>query len=280
MIGIVIVNFNGANYQNECINCILNSKYQSFKIIIVDNGSKDNSMKLLDIFDDRRIIKIYNNDNLGVAAGNNIGIKKSIELGCEYTLLLNNDTVFDDNMINNLVSEKKNVVSPKIFYYNSKKIWFFGGKISLIKGNGIHYYFKKEKYKIKKTTKYAPTCCLLIKNTIFEQVGLFDEKYFLYFDDTDFIYRINKEKIKIYLANDSVVYHKVGLSSGGELSNIQIYYSTRNRFYFISKLPLLKRIIPYLFTYFTRLIRKKRFPIIEKGMKDYKNNILGRCDSL
>lgn len=78
-LGIVIVNYNGAKFQNACVDSILQSDYDDFYLIVVDNGSTDESMKMLDKYDDDRIITIYNNVNLGVAAGNNIGIKKVLK---------------------------------------------------------------------------------------------------------------------------------------------------------------------------------------------------------
>ena len=82
-IGIVLVNYNGENFQNDCIRTIKNMDYNNYKIIVVDNDSKDNSVKILkEEFDD--VIIIETGENCGVAKGNNIGIKNSLDLDCDY----------------------------------------------------------------------------------------------------------------------------------------------------------------------------------------------------
>lgn len=276
MVGIVIINYNGEKFQNDCIKSLFAQTYQDFKIIVIDNGSTDNSMKLLEAFNDDRIIKIYNGDNFGVAKANNIGIKESVALGCTYTLLLNNDTVLEPKMLEYMVNKQELVASPKIYYYGTNKIWYFGGKINKFKGTITHFYYQQEKYEINDYTTYAPTCCLLINNRVFEKTGLFDEEYFLYYDDVDFCYQLEKNNIKIALVNDAVLYHKVSLSSGGENSRTAIYYNNRNRYYFIEKMHGIEKVLSKIYTNLTRLIVRENKDIIKLAKKDFKTNKMGR----
>ena len=289
LVGIVIVNYNGAGYQNECIHSIFAAGYDNIRIIVVDNASTDGSMELLNEFQDERIIKIYHRENGGVAQGNNIGIRKSIELGCEYSLLLNNDTVVTPGFLQKLVNVEKDIVCPKIYYYNSDKIiWYGGGKFVKWKGNSTHLHFKKkdEGIKYKKYYDYAPTCCLLINNRVFGTVGEMDEKYFLYYDDSDFLYRANKKGYKVFFCPESVIFHKVSLATGGDKSPTSLYYSNRNRFYFIKKNKL--GLFAKLFAYFSRKIkiliskikRTTDWIYIREGMKDFKNGKMYRKEDL
>ncbi|HBN12613.1 MAG TPA: glycosyltransferase family 2 protein, partial [Clostridiales bacterium] len=242
VIGIVIVNYNGAAYQSSCIQSILDSKYKNFVIIVVDNNSSDNSMQMLDEFVSENIVKIFCPENYGVAKGNNIGIQKSKELGCKYTLLLNNDTVLTEELLSKLIVEAgqgEQVIVPKIYYYGTQVIWYGGGVLSHLKCTSLHLNFRKtdENIQFQKYYEYAPTCCMLINNDVFDSVGLFDENYFLYFDDTDFCFRLKLNGINIRFIEDAVIFHKVSMSTGGEQSNskVQIYYNNRNRFYFYNK---------------------------------------------
>ncbi len=276
MLGIVIVNYNGEKFQNEAIASILNQTYQDFKIIIVDNNSTDNSMKMLDKFDSDKIIKIYNNENLGAAGGNNIGIKKSIELNCEYTLLINNDVILNEDAIAKLLACKKDIVCPKIYYFGTDKIWFYGGKFHNFRGTISHLYYQKEKYKDKQTTEYAPTCCMLIHNTVFKKTGLFDENYFLYYDDVDFCFQLRKNKIKIYLCSNAVIYHKVSLSSGGENSKTAIYYNNRNRFYYIKKAGGIYKPFALIFSWISMKFKTADKKIITEAIHDFKQGKMGR----
>lgn len=290
-VGIVIVNYNGGKYQNECIKSLLNASYENIEIIIVDNGSEDNSMQMLDAFPSKKIHRIYLNENFGVAKGNNIGIKKSIELDCNYTLLLNNDTVVNAEFLSKLLEKTKiySIVVPKIYFYGTNKIWYGGGVFNKIKATNIHLNYGEEDFNIKYNDyyEYAPTCCMLINNSIFEKVGLMDEKYFLYFDDADFCFRLKLAGIKIGFCVDSIIYHKVSLSTGGNQSKISVYYGNRNRFYFRKKYEQYFGIFSYLFIKITRkikyisgVLKKNNNILIKKAIRDYKQGKMGRCDDL
>ncbi len=290
-IGIVIVNYNGASYQNDCIESILNSTYQNFKIIVVDNASTDNSMELLKTIKDDRIVPIYLKENSGVVGGNNVGVKKSIELGLDATLLLNNDTILKENTIENLVKnlDEENVVAPLIYYWTKKDVfWYAGGGFDKFRGITKHHYLKKkdEGQKLKEYVDYASTCCLLVKNDVFGKIGFFDSVYFMYFDDTDFVMRLKMKGIKIKLEPSAKMYHKVSLSTGGEGSLLSTYYMTRNRFFFIKRYKSEFYWTAYAFTYWTRKIKywkglftKSNDRCIKKAFKDYKAGKMGKAES-
>lgn len=286
-IGIVIVNYNGLKFQNECIESIINCHYSNYYIIVVDNNSKDGSMEKLKEINDERIITIYLDDNYGIAKGNNVGIEKSLELKTDYTMLLNNDTIVDKDFINNLLIENEDVIVPKILFYNTNLLWYGGGKLVPVLGKSKHLNYKKEDVNMvyKNYYTYSPTCCMLIKNKVFDIVGLMDETYFLYADDLDFCMRLHEKKIRIRFAETSLVHHKVGLSSNGENSRIFVYYTNRNRFYLIKKYKL--GFLAYLYSYLTRYLKyyksfidKSNNRLIKKAIKDYKHKNMGRCDDL
>lgn len=239
-VGIVIVNYNGAAYQNDCIKSLYDMDFQNFEIIVVDSNSSDNSIELLKRqYPNVHVLK--QDTNVGVAAGNNIGIHYSIEIGMAYTLLMNNDVVVDKNMLRELVGESiENVVTvPKIYYYKpSDSLWYCGGVLDWLVGGSRHLRRGSKdssSSRIKCFVEYAPTCCMLINNILFQKVGLFDEKYFMYFDDTDFCVRLQEKGIRILYVPNSFLWHKVSSSTGGEFSKLNIYYYTRNHMYFINK---------------------------------------------
>ena len=291
-VGIVIVNYNGAKFQNECIRSIFETGFPFYKIIIVDNGSTDGSMEMLNEFPDDKVEKIYCNENFGVAKGNNIGIERSISLGCTHSLLLNNDTFippdFFDKFIGSL-GKGDYVAVPKIYFYNSDLFWYAGGAFSKFKCNSYHMFYKEQegKQKIPEFCDYAPTCCMLIDNTVFDKIGLMDENYFLYFDDTDFCFRLKLAGISIRLVKDASIYHKVSLSSGGENSIITVYYGNRNRFYFHNKFKKYFSVFSGFFIRSTRLlkylkgcIKKDNNRLIKTAIKDYKAGKMGRAGNL
>lgn len=177
-----------------------------------------------------------------MAAGNNIGIQKALEDGCSHVLLLNNDIEIPQSfLLKELLdlSEKKDesLIVPKIFYYPGGKIWMAGGYMDKFRALGVHYGYKKNdaaKYNVSLHCSYAPTCFMLIRKEVFDKVGLMDEKYFAYYDDTDFVLRAGKAGYRIFYEPSLFILHKVSAIAGGE-SPFYIYYSNRNKIYFIRK---------------------------------------------
>ncbi|MDE6627133.1 MAG: glycosyltransferase family 2 protein [Lachnospiraceae bacterium] len=239
-VGIVIVNYNGLNYQNEAIRSIKEQTYSNYEIIVVDNNSTDGSIKeLKKEFEDVHVIET--GDNLGVAAGNNIGILYALKLGAEYVMLLNNDIILSTDLMEILVEKASEqvITVPKIFYYDKKKIiWSAGGYVDWKTGTPHHIGLNQcdgSTFRLERYVEIAPTCCMLIHKNVFKHVGKMDERYFMYYDDTDFCVRANLKGYKILYVPSAVMWHKVNSSSGGLDSKITRYYCARNILYFMDK---------------------------------------------
>jgi GT2 family glycosyltransferase len=121
------------------------------------------------------------------------------------------------------------------------------------------------KYSQDKYCDYAPTCFMLINNKLFDEIGIMDEKYFVYFDDTDFIYRAFLKGYRILMMHHLHVLHKVSSSTGGSESPFSIYYGNRNRVYFIrknfKKVDYLKALT---FTILTRFLKHIQYNAVQK----------------
>jgi GT2 family glycosyltransferase len=252
-IGLVTITLNSESVIAGFINSVTNQNYLNYCLYIVDNNSTDNTLKKInELADKDKVVIIKNNFNNGVAGGNNQGILKALEDGCEYVILINNDTEFEKELISKLLYAAQNlkysIAVPKMLYYNEPEIiWFGGGYLKRSSGYRNFHVGMGEKdegqYSDREIT-YAPTCCALIHRSVFEDIGLMDEKYFVYFDDTDFWYRVMKHgKHKMLYINDIVFYHKVGSltkSKNGTRHNFKfgefaIKYTTRNRVYYLRK---------------------------------------------
>lgn len=244
-IGLVTVLYNGIEVLEGFFESLSKQTYKNYVLYVIDNSPNEDALN-----EAKRLAKelmipaefIYNNANLGVAKGNNQGIELSLNSGCKYVLLLNNDIEFPENTIYDMVqyAQEKNesIVVPKIFYAGTKNIWFGGGHFSWLTARGIHDHYKlidAPIHNIKKYISYAPTCFMLISKKIFDEIGLFDEQYFVYYDDTDYAYRLLKKGYKIFYMPNISIQHKVSFSSGGENSEFSRYMNTKNKIIFIKK---------------------------------------------
>jgi hypothetical protein len=137
-----------------------------------------------------------------------------------------------------LLSQRESMITPKILFHDSNKIWMAGGYMDHNRALGVHYGMGKTdmpEFNIPRHITYAPTCFLLVNASVFEKVGFMDEKYFAYYDDTDFVLRAIKLGFTMWYEPTLTVLHKVSSSSGGDTSLFYIYYSNRNKIYFIRK---------------------------------------------
>lgn len=200
-------------------------------------------------------IKLVENQiNLGFSGGNNLGIRHALENGADYVLILNNDTIADKDFLQNLVevAEKDihiGIVSPKIYFakgfefhkdrYLEKDLghvfWYAGGimdwKNIIGKHRGVDEVDKGQ-YEEVMETDFASGCCMMLKKEVIEKVGLFDENYFLYYEDNDLCKRVRLAGYKILYVPQAVIWHKNAGSAGGSGSSLQDYYITRNRLMF------------------------------------------------
>lgn len=263
-IGLVTVLYHGVEVLEGFFESLNKQTYKNYILYVIDNSADDIALdeaKKLSQLYNMNTVFINNNENFGVAKGNNQGIESSLDDNCDYVLLLNNDIEFKENTIKNMVhyAEEKNekVIVPKIYYYGTNTLWMAGGYISKLKGISPHRGDGEEdigQYDDKEYINYAPTCFMLIKKDVFDDVGLMDERYFVYYDDTDFIWRANEKGYNIVYYPLSTVNHKVSFSTGGSESLFSIYYGTRNRIIFIKK-NFKNKIIALSYFYLTRIIK-------------------------
>jgi GT2 family glycosyltransferase len=201
--------------------------------IIVDNASSDGSfVELESKFPNCHFIR--NEINFGFAKGNNIGIECALNRGAEYVLIINNDVEVEHNFLFPLVSYLENhlevaAVSPLIYHHPEKsKVWFSGGSVEM-----PTFFTKHNLLKISEPcdTGFLTGCCILFRSSILKTVGLFNEKFFAYFEDVDLSLRILHTNHKLVVVPESVIYHKVSQSfkKGDSIrSPLTFYLTIRN----------------------------------------------------
>lgn len=293
-VSIIILNWNGLEDTIECLESLRKNNYTNYEVIVVDNNSTGNDVKIItEKYGDYLQTIIVNNHNLGFSGGNNVGIRAAIDENADVVLLLNNDTVVESDFLTRLVELSKShpeagILTPLINYYSKRKIvWFAGGHISKIRSSGFPDGIGKPEYLYTKNRfcTFASGCCMFIKKEVLEKIGLLDEKYFLYLEDSDFSYRAINEGYKILYVASSKIYHKVSSTTFRTNSLLALYYSTRNRFYFVQKhygwyFPvltiLLMIIFPFKLIFMTR--RKEVVKILIGAFNDIRLRKMGKSE--
>lgn len=284
-VGLVTVLYNSPEVLSDFFSSIAIQNYKEYCLYIVDNSTNPESLNVakkmcqeLNIF-----AKFIDNEgnNVGVAAGNNQGARLAYQDGCDYILFLNNDLIFNDPnvvtyMMQHAAENQFEMISPLILSYPLKKIWYVGGYFNEWKAiaphNEIDCEFDSNSYNKITQHAYAPTCFLMITKAVWESVGEMDERYFAYYDDTDFLYRAYKKGYIVNVIPDAIIYHKVGASTGGDISYFGMYHLTRNRLMFIRKnLSGIKKTISLCYVLTSRaciFVKSKNKKAIFKGIVD------------
>jgi hypothetical protein len=237
-VAIVILNWNGLEDTLECLESLEKNSFRDYKIFLVDNGSNDGSAKKFKQIKDRKIEVIPNKNNLGFAAGNNLGIKKVLGQGFDYFMILNNDTIVDRKFLSELVrvmlsNDDVGVVSPIVFnYYDKNSLGCLDspGRFNLKNGGGEPWSYDLEKIKFNKKpffVDYTSASCWLVRSSIIKKTGGFNENFFAYGEEIDLGMRIQKAGYKFLINPASKIWHK-GAASSGKVSGFKVYYSTRN----------------------------------------------------
>jgi GT2 family glycosyltransferase len=288
-IGIVTITYNSSHVIIPFMECILHQTHKNFTLYIIDNCSSDNTLELLRQYDDPRIQIIANNNNVGVAAGNNQGIRRSLKEYCDEVLILNNDIECEYTLLEKLSHQMAelncSMVAPKMMYHpETNLIWWAGTKFNPLRGCMTNHIGIQEEdtgqYDTIERMDYAPTCCVLIKKEVFEDIGLMDEKYFVYYDDTDFFYRAYvQKKHTLYYYPFIRFYHKVGGLSNMKkgdakkftFNNFYLHLFTRNHVYYLRKQ---KHLIAWLNIFYYFFYMNARFFLSGKYVRNLSTFLL------
>jgi len=271
-IGIVTVLYNSDEVLADFFASLAAQAGIRYRLYVIDNGTTDSGTRLSEELARRHGIDavcIFNNANVGVAKGNNQGIALALADGCTHVLLANNDTAFQPATIPDLMAcmlERADLAAtPKIMYHDEPElIWYAGGHINGWTMRTPHYGLRQRdtgQFDEQQYVDYAPTCFMLFDRRVFDAVGTMDEKYFVYGDDADFVWRMRAQGIRIRFVPGAVVLHKVSTSTGGDHSPFSAYYANRNRIYFLRKnLRGLQRVVAMAFVLATRAPALARLP--------------------
>ena len=292
-VALILLNWNTPVHTANCISSL--KQYCDggvFDIIVADNGSTDGSLTILKArFPD--LVYIDNKENLGFAEGNNRGLIYSIENGYSYSLVINTDTLVDEDIVTRLSTHLNNhpeaaAVQPAIYWMHDKvKLWngkgYFNRVLGLIKNdNRLPGPDSSSAFKI---AEWVTGCCMLVRNSALTKIGLFNKQFFLYYEDVELSFRLRDSGYEVHYLPASKMYHEAGASAKagvkkkeGFLSPVIHYYINRNHIWFLRRYgkPFFYPIyILYngfyclsVWIYFKLRGRNEKANFLIKGMKD------------
>jgi GT2 family glycosyltransferase len=229
-LSIVIVNFNTGKFISRCLDFIRkNPPKCSYEIFVVDNNSKDNSVEIIkNHYPEVKLIQ--NSMNLGFSYANNQAIVRSKG---RYILVLNPDTIVTRGAFDSMVRfmdahPETGVGGAKILNFNGSiqyscrrfptLIFVFFGRQSVIirflPTNRISkkYLMMDEDYSKSMEVDWVFGACMILRRKALEDVGVFDEDYFIFVEDTDLCYRMRKKGWKVHFISDAVIFHHLGVT--------------------------------------------------------------------
>lgn len=254
-VSIIVLNWNGRDDTLECLSSIRQIDYPNFNVVVVDNGSSDDSVSTIrKSFPE--VVVLENGENLGFSRGNNVGIRYAMEHDADYLFLLNNDTVVDSGLIRYFLEASERIgqeaiLGAQIYYYSEPyKIWYAGARwiseLQQFYHTGQGHIDDGKEFTSLSETDYVCGCALLVSAPLLRQIGLLDEDFFLTFEETDLCYRARRAGHKSYIVPQAKVWHKVSTSFGGERSPMWSYFLMRNRLLWARKnLSLSRRLVLY-----------------------------------
>ena len=244
-VAIIILNYGCVEDTNRLVTSIQSSIYKKFKIIIVDNNSPNYDFKqLIDNFAEYTIIRT--SENLGYAAGNNVAIKYIENYDFGYTWILNPDTEIESNSLNELVNAAKDNREISLFGsiicwgHRPDTIWFAGGQIEK-KGKGMyisHMYDGEDVNHVPDSiyeVDYITGASIFCTTKTLKEIGLIPEKYFLYFEETDWCLQSKSQGHKIAVVPSCKIYHYKRSQIGILPQKYYFYYYIRGSILFMLK---------------------------------------------
>jgi GT2 family glycosyltransferase len=238
-VAIILLNWNQPDHTLACLRSLGELDYPNVTVTVVDNGSTDGSPALIrERFPNVTLIE--NGLNLGFAAGNNVAIEPAMRAGADYVMLLNNDTEVAPDMLRELVDVAESdagvgIVGPKILYYDQPDvIWSAGGTVDAFGFPG-HVGADRpddDPSDEPREADYVTGCAILVKRAVVEAIGVIDERFFIYFEETEWCARARRAGFRILYVPSARMWHKVKPDARG-YSRRYLYLMARNRLLYL-----------------------------------------------
>jgi len=244
-VAIVVLNWNGLDDTRQCVESLYGQTYDKYSVILIENGStelgtKECMAELQQTYPDLRVI--YNERNLGFAGGVNMGIRHAIERDFDFVALFNNDAVADKNWLYELIAAQKEhssgITTGLLLHADGKTIDSTGDWCSIW---GLPFP-RNRNNKRDEAPKSEPVFsgsggASLYSTKMLREIGLFDEKFFAYYEDTDISFRAQLYDWGVYYTDAAIAYHKQGATSS-KIPGFAVYQTFKNLpLFYIKNMP-------------------------------------------
>jgi GT2 family glycosyltransferase len=259
-VAVVILNWNGLADTSECLESLRAITYPNYETIVMDNGSSGDDARLLQERFGDSIRLIASPRNLGFAGGCNSAMRDALTGEADYVLLLNNDVTVDTRFLDELIGAAEELpdaaaLCPKIYFHDRPTvICSTGGRVNPWAGTARQVGRNEEdrgQYEERAERQYADGACMLIRREALDRVGLLDEDYFAYWEETDWCARAAEAGYKCYYVPTARVWHKAARAQAPDSD--YYYLFRRNALLFLRKrkspLHLLSAVSLYLFVF-------------------------------
>jgi GT2 family glycosyltransferase len=237
---IVLLNYSRWRETVGCIRSLERCSYANSQILIIDNGSPDDSEQMLrDSLPQYRILQT--GSNLGYTGGINFSLREARKMGPEYILVLNNDTEVEPDFLDQLIDAMRMNPSAAcaggtIYCFHDKsRVWYAGGELIRWRGLAVHSEkgrrLDRSLLGENRCVTFVTGCMILFRSSCLDAIGPEDERFFMYLDDIELSHRIGAKGYPLLYVPRSIIYHKV---EDEEESTFKLYYSARNRLLLIA----------------------------------------------
>ena len=239
-IQIVVLNWNNYSDTASCLSSLRQLHYENHEVVVVDNGSTDDSAsQVRNAFPQVRVIETTN--NLGFAGGCNVGIRDALGRDAQFVWLLNNDTLVDPEALQTLIDKatsdnRMGAVGSAIYAMGdpTRLSAWGGGRINFWLGRSRHFLHPVPD----ESVDFITGASMLIALDAIKQVGLLSERFFMYWEDADFCYRLRAANWKIGVAGQSRIWHKGSASVGKASVCLDSYFNASATRFFHKHAPI------------------------------------------
>lgn len=239
---IVVLNWNGLADTRECLHSLQAVQYSAMRVLVVDNGSASDEATALEseLGDFIEVLRLP--ENHGFAGGANAGMRSALETDTDYVLLLNNDTIVAPTFLQALVDAAKDIpdlaaACPRTNFYDRPRIIYStGGEVSIWRGVATQVgrgETDNGRYNTIEQRGYADGVCMLIPAEALRKIGLLDEQYFAYWEETDWCVRAREQGLHCYYVPLARIWHKAARSQKPDAGFDYLY--RRNALLFVRK---------------------------------------------